>query len=77
MDEPEVLTGPISVRAARRADMDDQLGPSADHLREQARLLGDRGVLVTRNSSREFTVELSTEVPYGLTYERCRWDGRT
>lgn len=72
-----MLAGPISVWATSRADMDDQLGRSADHLREQARLLGDRGVLVARKSSREFTVELSTEVPYGLTYERCQWDGRT
>lgn len=40
-------------------------------LREKAAVSGHRGILVTRLSSHQYSLELSTSVPFGQTREQC------
>lgn len=40
-------------------------------LRETALTAGQHGILVTRLSSRQYTLELSSSVPFGQTREQC------
>lgn len=68
---PEVLT----VRARDPSEMEARLEQAAALLQDRAQALGDRGILVTRHSPWDFTLQLDPEVPYGLTLERCDWRG--
>lgn len=60
----------LSIRVTDRQDMDLQLHRGVARLRERALSYGDRGILVTRHSSKDFTLELHPNVPYGTTLER-------
>jgi hypothetical protein len=53
--------------------MESQLERAVHLLQEHALGLKDRGILVTRHSAEDFTVELHPSVPFGLTQERQEW----
>jgi hypothetical protein len=53
--------------------MESALDHAVQALRHRAQQLKDRGILVTRHSVSDFTVELHTAVPYGLTREQQSW----
>jgi hypothetical protein len=59
----------VRIVVANRTEMDLQLQASMDVLVERAGLHRDRGILVTRHSPRDFTLELHRDVPYGETME--------
>ncbi|MFB9859490.1 hypothetical protein [Paenarthrobacter aurescens] len=56
----------IIIEAQDRASRDLQLEEATRLLREKAT---DRGILITRDSFRSFTVTLSSSVEYGLIQE--------
>ena len=68
--EPTAATPVLTVTATDRNNRDMELDAAVTAIREQALLDGQRGILVTRHSPATYTVELSREVPCGLTYER-------
>lgn len=53
--------------------MDSQLNEAVQSLQDTALRLGDRGILVTRHSAQDFTLELHPSVPFGFTQERLNW----
>jgi hypothetical protein len=55
-DEPQLI--------AHRLDIAEKLA------RERALMEGNLGILVTRHGPTSFTVNLSPDVPYGITQER-------
>ena len=55
-DEPQLI--------AQRLDAAEKLA------RERALMEGNLGILVTRHGPTSFTVNLSPDVPYGITQER-------
>lgn len=63
----------LSVKITRRADMDRQLNRAVERLRERAHLQPTRGILVTRHSATDFTLELDSSVPFGTTHEEDAW----
>lgn len=65
--------GPIKITVKSRSDMASQLQRATQGLQRHAQQLQDRGILVTRHSARDFTVELHESVPFGLTQERQDW----
>ncbi|WP_043472049.1 hypothetical protein [Arthrobacter sp. Rue61a] len=66
-------TNSIAVTAINRASMDQQLWDAVNTLKAES-LAGSRcGILVTRNSPDNFTVELSSSVPFGMIYEQQSW----
>lgn len=65
--------GPITIAVKSRSDMESQLERAVQLLKQRALGLGDRGILVTRHSAEDFTVELHSSVPFGLTQERQEW----
>jgi hypothetical protein len=46
-----------------------ELNAVVEEFQREAALLGRSGVLVTKTGPGQFTVELSDEVPYGVTQE--------
>ncbi len=52
----------------------DELTAAVQTIQETTPNEGCQGILITRHSRALYTVTLSTEVPYGITYERDRWD---
>jgi hypothetical protein len=58
------------ITATRASTLDHELNTAVDKAREKAVKEGRHGILVTRHGHSFFTVELSPEVPYGLTQER-------
>ena len=73
MTSPILDEDVLTVRVADRTDMEAQLEQCVTRLRDRALALGDRGILVTRHSASDFTIELHPEVPYGITHEREEW----
>ena len=72
-ERKEHLSGPASrlaFTAKDRAHMDEELDRTVNLLVGHALLRREMGILVTRHSPRDFTVELHPEVPFGVTYER-------
>lgn len=64
----------IRITVDSRADLDHKLEAGVSLLQRQATSLGcTQGILVTRHSIRDFTVELHAEVPFGMTCERQSW----
>lgn len=62
----------IMVTATTRADEDKKLNAAIVELQHLAFANPTRGgILVTRLGSGQFDVQLSAEVPYGLTWNRC------
>lgn len=73
MEHPPAPPSCIAFTARDRAHMDEELARSVNLLIEHAQLRRDMGILVTRRSMRDFTVELHPEVPFGFTRERQTW----
>ena len=65
-----VAPAPITVRATNRSSRDLQLELATETMRENAHLNGNHGILVTRETYTTFTVSLTSEVPFGQTWER-------
>lgn len=53
-----------------RADLLARLDTAVESAQAAAILDGKNGVLITRHDHSTFSVEISPEVPYGLTIER-------
>ena len=61
----------VTLHVKDRADMLTKLDSAVDQLIELGlQLRCGRGILVTRYSPRDFTVELHPSVPFGTTHER-------
>ncbi|MFC0488618.1 hypothetical protein [Sinomonas atrocyanea] len=63
----------IEIRVESRRNMEYELEQAVRTLRERAEQIKDRGILVTRRSPQDFTIELHPDVPYGLTKELQNW----
>lgn len=63
---------PLTVTVTDRASMDSQLDTAVNNVRVAAREQR-RGILVTRHSATQFTIELSDSVPFGVTHEHQAW----
>jgi hypothetical protein len=50
--------------------LDEKLGGAELQLLHLAFGYGDRGILVTRYSPRDFVLQLHTDVPFGITREQ-------
>lgn len=61
---------PIRVLAIDNADLQQQLDEAVDAALKHALQNGGPGILVTKHDFRSFTVDLSGDVPFGLTRER-------
>jgi hypothetical protein len=68
--ETTANTPVLTVTVTDRGSRDMELDAAVTAVREQAFLEGRRGILVTRHAPGTFIVELSDEVPYGVTLER-------
>lgn len=65
------MTAPrIMISAITQSEADEKLNAAASELQHLAKHNPVRGILVTRLAPGRYTVELSTDVPYGLTQER-------
>ncbi|BAS18510.1 hypothetical protein AHiyo8_pI68140 (plasmid) [Arthrobacter sp. Hiyo8] len=73
MAHPSVPASCIAFTANDRAHMDEQLVRSVNYLVEHALRRPETGILVTRHSPCDFTVEFHPDVPFGVTYERRNW----
>lgn len=60
----------LTVTTIDRQSMDAELDAAVAAVREQSIIDRQQGILVTRYAPGSFTVELSDEVPFGLTLER-------
>lgn len=63
----------VTVTAADHESMYRQLDAAVAAAQELAMRERRRGILVTRHAPDTFTVELSANVPFGLTIERQNW----
>lgn len=59
-----------TITATDKSTLDDDLNRAVEAAQKIASGQGRIGILVTRFGFSSFTVELSPEVPYGLTLER-------
>ncbi|ELT43045.1 hypothetical protein [Arthrobacter nitrophenolicus] len=64
---------PIVVTATNRASMESQLEEAVAAAQAKALREGRRGILVTQHDGSSFTVDLSHDVPFGLTREHQAW----
>ena len=64
---------PIVVTATSRASMESQLDEAVAVAMAKALREGRRGILVTQHDGSSFTVDLSHDVPFGLTREHRAW----
>lgn len=54
--------------------MDEKLEAGIAHLQKQRTHLNwTHGILVTRTSATEFTLEIHSDVPFGITREKHDW----
>ncbi|MCU1515531.1 MAG: hypothetical protein JWQ75_252 [Pseudarthrobacter sp.] len=67
IEAPELL---VTITATSKTTMEHHLNAAVRAAEQRARYEGRRGILVTRVAHTRFTVELSSEVPYGYTYEK-------
>lgn len=65
--------GPFKITVESRTDMDFLLERAVHLLKNKAQPMKDRGILITRHSAQDFTVELHASVPFGLTQEKQEW----
>ena len=63
----------LHVRVQKRSQLEDQLDKAVNILAERAPLCGGKGILVARQSARDFTVQLHPDIPYGTIQERQEW----
>lgn len=63
----------LSLEAADRAELDRRLEEAERIMRTHAMNNRRGGVLVTRTGLNSFTVEVSEDVPFGLTRQRQDW----
>lgn len=64
----------LSFTVDSRSDLDSKIEEGVRFLQKHAAHTGRcSGILVTRYSIRDFTVELHPAVPYGMTRERQSW----
>lgn len=70
---PDVL----QVIAEDPQTLQEDLARAVEQIRGSAARGDRRGILLTRRSRSLFTVEPSTDVPFGATLERDRWNRRT
>jgi hypothetical protein len=64
----------VSLKAAAGTGwnaLQEQLDTAHDDVRASAVSGGQHGVLVTRHGHDAYTLAVSPEVPYGMTYERA------
>lgn len=66
MESPEIVTD-FHIRDKRT--LDKQLNAAVETAIQRA-LPERKGVLVTRHDETRFTVTVTTEIPFGMTYER-------
>jgi hypothetical protein len=64
---------PIALTASSRASMEFQLNEAVAVAEAKALREGCRGILVTQHDGNSFTVDLSHDVPFGLTREHRAW----
>lgn len=62
-------TTPTKVTATTATEAQQMLDRVVDELKRHAIKAGTRGILVTKTGPGHFTVELSKDVPYGITEE--------
>ncbi|MDI3243418.1 hypothetical protein [Arthrobacter sp. AL08] len=60
----------LQVTATARVSMDSALDRAEQTLRDRALKLRRGGILITRETVSSFSLEISDEVPFGLTVER-------
>jgi hypothetical protein len=61
---------PITITAANARTLMEQLDAAVETTKEMAMVVGGHGILITRRGYDAFTVAISSDVPYGFTYER-------
>lgn len=66
-------SGFLHVVAEDPKSLQDGLDSAVAQIRASAAGGDRRGILITRRSRSLFTVEASTDVPYGTTQEKDRW----
>lgn len=64
---------PIAVTATDRISMERRLDEAVSLALTRAMSEGRQGILVTQHNHVSFTVDLSDEVPFGLTREYQAW----
>lgn len=70
-DDQELI---LKIRVDRRADLDAMLDAGVNLLRKRTKSLDSvRGILVTRHSPSDFTLEIHPDVPFGTTREKQEW----
>ncbi|WP_415853240.1 hypothetical protein [Sinomonas sp. G460-2] len=65
----------INVRVETRNEMDRTLDEGVAALRQLSIATQGPGILVTRRSPSEFTIELHDSIPHGTTCEKQVWVG--
>lgn len=63
----------IRITVTSRSDLESQVEGAVESLLRDHQRIKDRGILVTRHSPWEFTVELHPGVPFGVTQEKDEW----
>jgi hypothetical protein len=66
----------VTITAITRSGAEEKLNASVQELQRLAEESPTRGILVTKLAPGHFTVDLSDEVPYGLTWETTWQPGR-
>lgn len=62
-----------TVLAKSKAQMELQFEVALSHLLEHAMIRRDRGIMITRHSPYQFTLELHPDIPFGVTRELDAW----
>lgn len=73
MKPPAQPRGVVRISVTNRLDMDVRLSEAVEALIIEALRLGDSGILVTRRSATDLTVQIHPDVPFGETHERQEW----
>ncbi len=63
----------LKITATDRASMDTKLAQAELALREEAIRTRRGGILITRETCSSFSLQISEQVPFGLTRERMSW----
>lgn len=58
------------IAATEASTLEDEINNAVDKARAKAEQEGRHGILLTRHGHSRFTIEISAEVPYGMTQER-------
>lgn len=67
----------VLIQATDAHDLSTQLENAITSLLPRALALGNRGILLTRLSARDYLVALDSSVPFGTTHEHCAWEQPT